>query len=210
MIKRSRILLADDHTLLLEAFRRMLEPDFEVVGCVTNGRDLVERAGVLDPDVVVADISMPVMNGFEACVRIKQASPRTAVVLLTVNAEPHVAAEAFEAGASAYLLKSATADELTVAICAALEGRRFLSRAIAGGDPEALPKRAGMSPWARLSPREREVVQLLAEGYSMEQVAAILGIATRMVELHKNRAMEALGVKTGADLVRVALQHKLP
>ena len=209
METRSRILLADDHTLLLEAFRRILEPEFEVVGWVANGRDLLESAAALDPDVVVVDISMPFMNGIEACVRIKEASPRTAVVFLTVHADPHVAAEAFHAGASGYLSKSTSAHELTAAIHAALEGRRFLSRVIAGGDPDALPKVSGMSPWVCLSPREREVAQLLAEGHSMKQVAAILGIATRTVEFHKYRAMEALGVRTGADLVRLAVQHQL-
>lgn len=209
MVTRSRILLADDHKLLLEAFRGLLHPAFEVVGEATNGRDLVERAAALDPDVVVADISMPFMNGIEACLRIKQASPRTAVVFLTVHDELDLAAEAFQAGASAYILKTASADELTVAIRAALEGRRFLSAAIAGGDPDALPKRPATSPWARLSPREREVAQLLAEGYSMKEVASILGIATRTVEFHKYRAMEALGVRTGADLVRLTVQHQL-
>ena len=138
--KQIRILLADDHTPLREAFQQLLEPDFEVVGCVANGQALLEGAAALDPDAVVTDIAMPGMTGIEACVRIKQASPRTAVVFLSVNPEPYVAAEAFQAGASAYLLKSATADELAVAIHAALEGRRFLSAAIAGGDPEALPK----------------------------------------------------------------------
>lgn len=143
--KQSRILLADDHARLLEAFRRLLEPDFEVVGCVANGRDLLERAAALDPDVVVADIAMRLVDGIEACVRIKEALPRAAVVFLSVNPEPHVAAEAFQAGASAYLLKSAAANELAVATHAALEGRRFLSQAIAGGDPEALPKTAATS-----------------------------------------------------------------
>lgn len=209
MAPRSRVLLADDHTLLLEAFLKLLEPEFEVVGTAKDGQELVEAAAALAPDAVVTDVTMPRLNGIEACRRIKQASPGIAVVFLTVNADAHVAAEAFLAGGSGYLLKSSTADELVAAVRAALEGRRFLCGAIAGGDVDALPVRPASSPWARLSPREREVVQLLTEGKTMKQAAALLGITARTVEFYKYRAMMALGVKSGAELIRIAIERKL-
>jgi DNA-binding NarL/FixJ family response regulator len=206
---KPRVLLADDHTLLLEAFKRLLEPEFEVVGAAVDGRALLAQAEALRPDVIVSDISMPGMNGLEACARIKALRPGTAIVYLTVNADPHVAAEAFRAGASGYLLKSTTGSELAAAIRASLRGEQFLSVVIAGGDPAALPTRPADSVWSTLSPREREVVQLIAEGHGMKQVAAALGISARTVEFHKYRAMQSLGVTSNAELVRVALAQKL-
>lgn len=210
MPERATILLADDHVLLLEAFRRMLEPTFAVVGTATDGAALVEEALRLKPDLVVADVSMPRMNGLEAARRLRGELPRTRVVFLTVNEDPQMAAEAFALGASGYLLKSSTALELNQAIRSALAGRRYLSKRIASGDPQALPAAAALSnPLERLTARERDVLKLLAEGLSMKQVGAELGIAARTVAFHKYRMMETLGLRSSAELVSFAVESRL-
>src|SRR5262245_32990867 len=210
MPARARVLLADDHVLLLEAFRRMLEPAVEVVGAVKDGAALVEQALALEPDLVVADVSMPRMNGLEAARRLRGELPRTRVVFLTVNEDPQMAAEAFALGASGYLLKSSTATELHEAIRAVLSGRRYLSQRLAGGDPEALPAAACADrPLEQLTLRERDVLKLLAEGLTMKQIGAELGIAARTVAFHKYRMMETLGVHTSAELVSFAVENRL-
>ena len=210
MPARARVLLADDHVLLLEAFRRMLEPEVEVVGAVKDGAALVEQALALEPDLVVADVSMPRMNGLEAARRLRGELPRTRVVFLTVNEDPQMAAEAFALGASGYLLKNSTATELNQAIRAVLSGRRYLSRRLAGGDPEALPAASsGGRPLEQLTLRERDVLKLLAEGLSMKQIGAELGIAARTVAFHKYRMMETLGVRSSAELVSFAVENRL-
>jgi len=210
MSARARVLLADDHVLLLEAFRRMLEPAVEVVGAVADGAALVEQALALEPDLVVADVSMPRMNGLEAARRLRGELPGTRVVFLTVNEDPQLAAEAFALGASGYLLKSSTATELQQAIRAVLAGRRYLSMRLAGGDPDALPAAAiADRPLEQLTLRERDVLKLLAEGLSMKQIGAELGIATRTVAFHKYRMMESLGLRTSAELVSFAVENRL-
>jgi DNA-binding NarL/FixJ family response regulator len=210
MPARARVLLADDHVLLLEAFRRMLEPSVEVVGAVADGAALVEQALALEPDLVVADVSMPRMNGLEAARRLRGELPRTRVVFLTVNEDPQMAAEAFALGASGYLLKSSTATELDEAIRAVLAGRRYLSQRLAGGDPEALPAAASAErPLEQLTLRERDVLKLLAEGLTMKQIGLELGIATRTVAFHKYRMMETLGVRSSAELVGFAVENRL-
>jgi DNA-binding NarL/FixJ family response regulator len=210
MSARPRVLLADDHVLLLEAFRRMLEPAVEVVGAVADGAALVEQALRLEPDLVVADVSMPRMNGLEAARRLRGELPRTRVVFLTVNEDPQLAAEAFALGASGYLLKSSTATELRQAIRSVLAGRRYLSQRLAGGDPDALPAAATADrPLEQLTLRERDVLKLLAEGLTMKQIGAELGIATRTVAFHKYRMMESLGLRTSAELVSFAVENRL-
>lgn len=210
MSARATILLADDHVLLLEAFRRMLEPAYDVVGTVTDGAALVEQALRLEPDLVVADVSMPRMNGLEAARRLRGELPRTRVVFLTVNEDPQMAAEAFALGASGYVLKSSTALELDQAIRAALGGRHYLSKRIAGGDAALLPAAATPSRSVeRLTRRERDVLKLLAEGRSMKQVGAELGIAARTVAFHKYRMMETLGLGSSAELVSFAVENRL-
>jgi len=210
MPARPRVLLADDHVLLLEAFRRMLEPEVAVVGAVADGAALVEQALALEPDLVVADISMPRMNGLEAARRLRGELPRSRVVFLTVNEDPQLAAEAFALGASGYLLKSSTATELREAIRAVMSGRRYLSKRLAGGDPDALPAAASADhPLEQLTLRERDVLKLLAEGLSMKQIGAELGIATRTVAFHKYRMMESLGLRTSAELVSFAVESRL-
>ena len=207
---RPRVLLADDHALLLEAFRRLLDPEFDVVGSVTDGAALVEEALRLRPDVVVADVSMPRMNGLEAARRLRAELPSARIVFLTVNEDPQIAAEAFRIGATGYLLKSATATELVAAIRAALKGKRFLSSLLAYGDPDELPeppRTTGLLE--RLTPRERDGLKLLAEGLSMKKVAAKLGITSRTVAFHKYRMMESLSVKSSAELVQFAVRNRL-
>jgi DNA-binding NarL/FixJ family response regulator len=209
-MSKHRILLADDHALLLEAFQRLLEPEFEVVGCVADGAQLVDEAQRLTPDVVVTDVSMPRLGGLEAARRLRNCLPGSQIVFLTVSEDAHLAAEAFRIGASAWVLKASTATELVEAVHAALDGRRYLTPLVAGGDIDALPPPSVVTnPVELLTPREREVVQLLAEGRSMKQAAAALGITARTVAFHKYRAMKSLAIETSAELVGFAVRHKL-
>jgi DNA-binding NarL/FixJ family response regulator len=207
---RARLLLADDHVLLLEALVRLLEPEFDVVGTVTDGARLVEEAVRLEPDVVVTDVSMPRMGGFEAVRRLRDVAPSVRVVFLTMSDDPRVAAEAFRMGASAWILKSSSGDELRRAVQAARIGKRHLARGILGGHIDRLPTPpATPSRVDDLTPREREVLILLAEGRPMKQAADVLGITTRTVAFHKYRIMAALGIKSSAELVRFAVQNRL-
>jgi DNA-binding NarL/FixJ family response regulator len=210
LMKRPRILLADDHTLMVEALKHLLQDDFDVVGTVSDGRALLKATAELKPEVVVVDIAMPLLNGLDAGEQLKALHPHINVIYLTQNREPRIAAEAFRRKATGYVLKDAAASELKAAIRDALHGRRYLSPSLAKGMADA-----GLDPGTRdprlrdLSPREREVLQLLAEGKSMKEVAAILDISPRTVEFHKYRTMELLGLKTGAELVQYAIKHGL-
>jgi DNA-binding NarL/FixJ family response regulator len=209
-MKRARILLADDHTLMAEALKHLLQDDFDVVGTVSDGRALLKATAELKPEVVVVDIAMPLLNGLDAGEQLKALYPHINVIYLTQNREPRVAAEAFRRKATGYVLKDAAASELKTAIRDALHGRRYLSPSLAKGMADA-----GLDPETRdarlrdLSPREREVLQLLAEGKLMKEVAAILDISPRTVEFHKYRTMELLGLKTSAELVQYAIKHGL-
>jgi DNA-binding NarL/FixJ family response regulator len=207
---RPRILLADDHTMMADALKHLLQEHFDVVGTVGDGRALLKAAAELSPDLVVVDIGMPLLNGLDAAERLKALHPGIKVIFLTQNREPRYAAEAFQRNASGYLLKDSAASELTAAIRMALSGGCYVSPALgtaladAAQDnrpPDTLPR--------EMSPREREVLQLLAEGKSMKEVAAILDISRRTVEFHKYRIMELLGLKTLAELVQHAIKHGL-
>jgi DNA-binding NarL/FixJ family response regulator len=207
-MRRPKILLADDHVLVAQALQHLLQADFDVVGVVSDGRALLRAAGELSPDVVVVDIGMPLLNGLDAGEQLKALHPKIRVVYLTQNREPRFAVEAFRRGASAYLIKDSAASELITAIREAIGGRSYASPAIAKsvlnelGRP--LPGQTGEA--RELSGREREVLQLLAEGKSMKEVAALLEISPRTVEFHKYRIMELLGVKTNAELVQQAIK----
>jgi len=209
-MKRPRILLADDHKLMAEALQHLLQTDFDVVGTVSDGRALIKAAAELKPDLVVVDIGMPLLNGLDAADQLKALHPAIKVVFLTQNREPRYAVEAFRRKASGYLLKDSAASELTTAIREALQGRLYVSPLIAKGMLTNPVNPAPGDPGLReLSSREREVLQLLAEGKSMKEVAAVLDISPRTVEFHKYRVMELLGVKTNAELVQYAVKHGL-
>jgi len=207
---RPRVVLAEDDTLLVEALSRLLEPAFEVVGTAVDGDDAVEVALRTRPDLVLLDGRMPRSSGFEAARRLRAELPSTRVVFLTGNSDPQLAAEAFQLGAAAYILKDSTPQEFEAALRAALRGEVTLSRRIAGGDPSQLPPppRVEDAP-ERLSSRERDVLKRLAAGLSMKQVAAELGIATRTVAYHKYRMMEALSLRSSAELVGFAVKNRL-
>jgi DNA-binding NarL/FixJ family response regulator len=204
-MRRPRILLADDHLLLAQALEHLLRAEFDVVGTVPDGRALVKAAGELRPDVVVVDIGLPLLNGLDAAEQLKALHPEIKVIVLTQNREPRLAVEAFRRHASGYLLKDAAASELTTAIREALRGRSYVSPAIAR-EMEDSNVHAGPAEARELTPREREVLQLLAEGKSMKEVAALLEISPRTVEFHKYRIMELLHVRTNAELVQHAIK----
>jgi DNA-binding NarL/FixJ family response regulator len=209
-MKRPRILLADDHKLMAEALQHLLQADFDVVGTVADGRALIKAAAELKPELVVVDIGMPLLNGLDAAEQLKALHPEIKVIFLTQNREPRYAVEAFRRKASGYLLKDSAASELTTAIREVLLGRSYISPLIANGMLDrALNPEPGDPGLRELSPREREVLQLLAEGKSMKEVAAVLEISPRTVEFHKYRVMELLGVKTNAELVQYAIKHGL-
>jgi len=204
---RPRTLIADDHEMLLEAFSGLLEDDCDVVGTAKDGIELLEKAVDLRPDVVVLDIGMPKLNGIDAGRQLRGRLPATRFVFLTVNEDPALAADALEAvpGAS-FLLKNGAAAELLEAIHQAAQGRSYIAPCMAQAVLETVRnRRAG----ARLTPRQREVLQLLAEGRSMKEVAAALDITPRTVAHHKYAMMEALGIKSSAELVKYAVRRGL-
>jgi len=189
-----RLLLADDHVILLEALRRLLEPDFTILAGVTSGRELVEAALLLKPDVVVSDISMPGMNGLKAGREILEQLPKTRLIILSMHDDPALREEAFRLGASGYVLKTAAPERLVAAVRASIEeSARPLVR----------------EPTNTLSLREREVLQLLAQGHTMKEAALLLGITPRTVAFHKYRIMRALSVQSGAGLMRYAVEQRL-
>jgi len=194
--------------MLLEAFRRLLEPEFAIVGTASDGRALVELALATKPDVVVLDISMPRLNGMDAAAQLRRKLPDVKVVFLTVSEDPDVAAEAIRLGASAFLLKSSASGELISAIKLAQAGKTYITPLITKGKPLGLFLSESAKPSTeKLSVRQREVLQLLAEGRSMKEVGDILNLTPRTVAFHKYTMMESLGLKTGAELVQYAVEH---
>lgn len=206
---KPRVLLADDHALILGAFEKLLAGECDIVGQVGDGRALVAAVEALNPDVVVLDISMPLLNGLEAGRQIKQKSRNVKLVYLTMNEDPDLAAEAFRAGASGYLLKSSAASELTTAIREVAQGRSYITPLVAEGLVEALQHTSNRKPGEELTPRQREVLQLLAEGRSMKEVASLLNLTPRTVAFHKYQMMEQLKVKSTAELIQYAVKHHI-
>src|SRR5258708_4929815 len=205
-----RIMLADDHTMLVEAFRKLLEPHCEIVGTVTDGRALLETAPQLKPAVIIVDIAMPLMNGLEAGLRLKELMPTLKLIFLTMNEDPELAMEAMRSGASGYLLKSSAASELIRAIEMALKGKTYVTPKIARGMQKAFINNPGSKPRDRtLTPRQREVVLLLAEGNSMKEIASVLHVTPRTVAFHKYRVMEELNLKTTAELIQFAIKSRI-
>jgi DNA-binding NarL/FixJ family response regulator len=209
---KPRILIADDHTLVAEACKKLLEPEYEVVGTVSDGRQLV-RAAAADPkpNVVLVDIGMPVLNGLDAGQQVKQAAPSIKLIYLTMNSDVELAAEAFRRKASGYVLKTCAASELLVAVRAVLRGGTYLSPTISKATVGFLvhQNKELIEEGARLTERQREVLQLLAEGKSMKEVAAVLNVATRTVAFHKYRMMEQLNLHSNAELIQYAMRLHL-
>ena len=208
-MKGTRVLLADDHTLLLGALEKLLSEECDVVGQVSDGRALVAAAEQLKPDVIVLDISMPLLNGVEAARQIKQKLKNVKLVFLTMNEDPDLAAEAFRAGASAYLLKRSATSELPLAIREVMQGRSYVTPLATEGLVESLLQPESRKPAHELTPRQREVLQLLAEGRSMKEVASVLNLTPRTVAFHKYRMMDELKVKSTAELVQYAVKHHI-
>lgn len=213
MSTRPRILIADDHTLVADLCKRLLETEFEVVGIVNNGRALVRAVADSRPDVIVVDIAMPILNGLDASAQARQIAPRLKVLFLTMNPDPKLAAEAFRRGASGYLLKTCASSEMITAVREVLRGNSYLSRTLRKDEIDCLRWEHNKltEEEAQLTERQREVLQLLAEGKVMKEIADVLNMTTRTVAFHKYRIMETLGAKCNAELVRYAVRnHMIP
>jgi DNA-binding NarL/FixJ family response regulator len=204
MKHRTKVLLADDHTVVAEGLATLLKSRFDLVGTVGNGSELIDAARKLRPDVIVADISMPVLSGLEALRRLKAARSEAKVIFLTMHADAQLATEAFRAGASGYVLKQSAGEELIAAIQEVLQGRTYLTplmtKDVIANFTETTP------PVVKLTPRQREVLRLIAEGRRMKEIGSILQLSTRTVETHKYEMMRGLGVESTAELVRYAIQ----
>jgi len=208
-VARPRVLLADDHTLLLGAYEKLLAPECDIVGQVSDGRALVEAAQKLKPDVIILDIGMPLLNGLEAARQIKPLVKNARLVFLTMHEDADLAAEAFRTGASAYVLKRSAASELLTAIREVMKGRSYVTPLVTEGLVGSLMQVNRHVPSQELTSRQREVLQLLAEGQSMKEIAAVLNVTTRTVAFHKYAMMTALNVKTSAELIRYAVKHHI-
>ena len=205
---KPRVLLADDHTLVVEALAKLLEPQFEIVGSAADGRALLEKSVELQPDVILLDLSMPILNGFEAGERLKKLVPRAKLIVLTMTEDAEVAADVLRSWASAYLLKRSASAELVRAIQDVLRGKTFVASHLAQNlldkfvrDPQQRAK--------TLTPRQREVLQLLAEGRTMKEAADVLNVTPRTVAFHKYKIMEEFELKTNSDLLRFAMKERL-
>ena len=206
------VLIADDHTMIVDAFRKLLDTRYEVVGTVADGLTLLEKAPELKPEIIIIDIGMPRLNGLAAGQRLKQQLPRAKIIYVTMNEDGDLASEALRAGASGYLLKSSAGSELIKALHEALRGGTYVTPLIKRAMEESfirspVPKASSK----KLTARQLEVLQLLAEGRLMKEVAAILGLTPRTVAFHKYRIMETLGIHSNAELIRFAVKnHVLP
>jgi DNA-binding NarL/FixJ family response regulator len=206
---KPRVIVADDHTLLAEAFEKLLSPECDVVARVADGRALVNAVREHHPDVVVLDLAMPLLNGLEAARQIKQFDRAIKLVFVTMNEDPDLAAEAFRVGGSAYLLKRSAGSELLTAIREAMKHRSYVTPLVTEGMLGSLMHATTESPSRQLTSRQREVLQLLAEGKSMKEVASILNVTARTVAFHKYRMMEQLKIRTNAELIQYAIRHHL-
>ena len=211
MNNRCRILIADDHNLVAELCRRLLETEFEVVEAVSDGRAMVRAALELKPDVIIVDIAMPVLNGLDAGRQVKKMLPAVKLIYLTMNPDADVAAEAFARGASGYLLKTCAAAEMVLAVHQVLRDKTYLSRALSRDTINSIRWECKelVSEDERLTDRQREVLQLLAEGKQMKEIGGILQMTTRTVAYHKYRIMDMLGTRNNADLVKYAVRNHM-
>jgi DNA-binding NarL/FixJ family response regulator len=206
---RPRIFLADDHTLLVDAFRKLLEPEFEIVGAASNGRDLLANAPDSKPDLVIVDLGLPLLNGMAAGRELKKLLPRTRILVVTVNEDSAVAHEALREWASGYLLKKSAAAELTYAIREILSGKTYVAPSVAKKLTEDFIRDPVTRSKGSLTPRQREVLQLLAEGRTMKEAANVLNLTTRTVAFHKYRIMEDFGMHSNSELYKLAIRERL-
>jgi DNA-binding NarL/FixJ family response regulator len=208
-VNRPRVLLADDHRMVSEGLKSLLADEFDLVGVVEDGRAMVAAAKKLQPDVIVADIAMPHLNGIDALVRLKKDNPDIKVVFLTMHQSAAYARRALDAGALGFVVKHSAPAELVLAINAALKGKTFITPALAGEVLQELQhgSREPNEGSASLTPRQREILQLLAEGRSAKEIAEALAISARTVEFHKYQMMEAHGFHSSAELIHFAIKH---
>jgi len=208
-MKRPKVLIADDHSMVIDGLRSLLEPEFEVVGAVNDGRAVLPAVRKLQPDVVVIDISMPLLNGLDCTRQLHDTGCTAKILILTMHPDATLAQEALAAGASGYLLKSSPGSELKGALRDVLQGRTYLSPGVTRDAVEIMGRMTSIHEdvWARLTPRQREVLQLLAEGKSHKEVADILNISVKTAEYHKYAILDKLGLKTNAELVKYAVRH---
>jgi len=206
-MSRTRIVVADDHRIVAEGLRSLLEPEYELAEVVEDGRALIEAHDRLHPDVVVSDVTMPQLNGIQAMRQLREKGSRAKFVFLTMHPDVNYAVEALEAGASGYVLKHSAPEELVTAVRESLAGRTYITPRIAGEVLDAM--RSGAASSVRLTSRQAEILQLVAEGRSAKEIAAVLDLSSRTVESHKYAVMQTLGVKTSAELVREAVKRGL-
>jgi DNA-binding NarL/FixJ family response regulator len=206
---KPRVLLADDHVLVAEAFKKLLEPECEVVGIATDGRALLREAPALNADVVLLDLNMPLLNGFDAGEQLKQALPKLKIIVLTMNEDAEIAAETLGKWASGYLLKKSAGSELLKAVQEVLRGEKYVTPAVQKALEALSPRESNGEGPRTLTPRQREVLQLLAEGHTMKEAAAILHVATRTVAFHKYRIMEDFGLSNNSELLRFAIKQRV-
>ncbi len=208
-MKSSRLLLADDHTLILEGFRNVLEPNHTVVGMVADGRALVEAALRLKPDLIILDITMPLLNGIDAAREIRKHLPEVKLLFVTMHASPTYLQAAIDAGGTGYVLKSSAREEILAAVNQVLKGDFFVTPGVGPKDLSEGANPARVAGSSRLSPREREIVQLIAEGKSTKEVAHVLSISEKTVAFHKDNLKRKLGLRTTAELTKYALDEGL-
>jgi DNA-binding NarL/FixJ family response regulator len=208
-MKKARIFLADDHTMLVDAFRRLLEHEFEIVGTASDGLELLESAQRLRPDLVIVDLGLPQLNGADAGRALKKLMPQTKILVVTVNEDSAVVDEALREWASGYLLKKCTGSELAHAVRELLMGRSYVTRMVSRRSAEGLIRHPGTHGQKSLTPRQRQVLQLLAEGRTMKEAAYLLNLTERTVAFHKYRIMEGLGMHTNSELLRLAIREHL-
>jgi len=206
---KARILLADDHTLVAEAIQRLLEPEFEVVGVVADGRSLVREACSLKPDVVLVDLNMPMLNGLDAGEQLKAAHPGMKIIVLTMNEDAEIAAQTMRTWASGYLLKKSAGSELVKAVREVLRGGKYITPALEDVLAELSTRERAPEAGRVLTQRQREVLQLLAEGYTMKEAAAILNVTARTVAFHKYRIMQDFGLANNSELLRFAMKQRV-
>jgi DNA-binding NarL/FixJ family response regulator len=211
MTSRTRILIADDHTLVAELCRTLLEPEFDVIGTVNDGRTMISVAVELKPDVILLDIGMPILNGLDAGQQVKQVLPCVKLIYITMSSDPELAAEAFARGASAYLMKTCGPEEIKLAVREALRGKTYLSRDLSRDTIDCLrwEHKKRVNDQEHLTDRQREVLQLLAEGKPMKEISAILNVAECTVAYHKYRIMGAVGARTNAELFKFAVRNHI-